>query len=159
LALTNVSENLLRREADIAVRMVRPEQEALLAKKIGTVRFGLYAHRDYLARCGTPRTVEDLRGHTLVGFDRNAALIRALRDAPALAPREDLAFRSDSALAQLAMVRAGFGIGRAAAVASVLGRDVVPVLREQYGIEVGVWIVMHEDMRENRRMRLMFDHL
>ena len=159
LALTNVTENLLAREADIAVRLVRPSQAALVAKKVGNVRFGCYAHRDYLKRRGTPRSFADLSTHTLIGFDKGGTAIKALRDLPDPLSRDDFAFRSDSALAQIAMVRAGFGIGRGADIAVRRDPDLIPLLAGQYCVEVDLWVAMHEDSRNSRRMRLMFDHL
>ena len=159
LALTNVTENLLAREADIAVRLVRPDQAALVAKKVGQVRFCCYAHRDYLKRHGTPKSFADLASHTLIGFDKGGTAIKALRDLPNPLLRDDFAFRSDSALAQIAMVRAGYGIGRGADIAARLDPDLVPLLASQYCVEVELWVAMHEDARSNRRMRLMFDHL
>ena len=159
LAATNVTQDLLQREADIAVRMVKPTQTALVARKVRKVRFGLYAHRDYLKHHGTPHTMEDLRHHTLIGFDKGAIAIKALREVPSPVSREAFAFRSDSALAQQAMVRCGFGIGRGADVAVRSDPNIIPVLADKYGIEVDMWVVMHEDARNSRRMRLMFDHL
>ena len=159
LALTNVTENLLAREADIAVRLVRPDQAALVAKKVGKVRFGCYAHRDYLKRHGTPRSFADLKSHSLIGFDKGGTAIKALRDLPDPLARDDFAFRSDSALAQIAMVRAGYGIGRGADIAARSDPDLVPLLAGQYCVEVDLWVAMHEDARASRRTRLMFDHL
>ena len=59
--MTNRNEDLLRRDADIAVRMMRPTQEALAARRIGVARIGLYAHQDYLQRFGTPKTLKTSR--------------------------------------------------------------------------------------------------
>lgn len=159
LALTNTTQNLLQREADIAVRLVRPTQAALVARKVGKVRFGFYAHRAYLARHGTPRSMEELGQHVLVGFDKGGPAIQALRNIPSPVTREGFAFRSDSALAQLALVRAGFGIGRGADLAANGEPNLVPVLPGQYRVETDLWVAMHEDARGSRRMRLMFDHL
>src|SRR6185295_15621629 len=103
--------DLLRREADIAVRMVRPTQTVLVARRVGEVRFALYAHRAYLDRHGLPETVDALAEHSLISFDKGMVLIRALRDAPTPLVREALSFRSGSAVAGLAVIRAGFGIG------------------------------------------------
>src|SRR6267154_2397268 len=76
LVLSNTMEDLLRRDADIAVRMVRPTQGALVAKHLGPIEVGLHAHRRYLARHGTPARREDLGAHALIGFDRESAPIR-----------------------------------------------------------------------------------
>jgi len=75
LLLSDRNQDLSRRDADIAVRMVRPTQKALIARRLGPVRIGLYAHRRYLARRAMPRSVEDLNAHDIIGFDRDASAI------------------------------------------------------------------------------------
>ena len=69
LVLTHRVQDLLRREADIAVRMLRPRQELLVARHVGQLRLGLHAHQRYLARHGTPNSIADLAKHSLIGFD------------------------------------------------------------------------------------------
>lgn len=158
-APTNRTEDLLRREADIAVRMVRPTQTALVARQIGEVRFALYAHRSYLDRHGVPQSIEALGEHSLIGFDKGMLFIRVLRDAVTPMAREALSFRSDSAVAQFAAIRAGFGIGRCLQGIARRDPNLVAVLASQYDVKVDLWVTMHEDQRGSRRMRLMFDHL
>jgi DNA-binding transcriptional LysR family regulator len=159
LVLTNATENLLERESDVAVRLVAPAQGALLARKIGQVRFGFYAHRDYIARHGMPRSLAELRNHALIGFDTEPVNIRVLRNTPSPISREAYALRSDSPVAQIAMGRAGFGIGRNADFIARKDPNLVPVLPEAYGMQTEMWVVMHEGQRGVRRARLMFDHL
>ena len=159
LVLTNTTENLLEREADIAVRLVPPAQDALLARKIGQVRFGFYAHRDYIGRHGMPRSLAELRDHALIGFDTEPANIRVLRNTPTPISRESYMLRCDSPLAQIAMARAAFGIGRSADFTARKDPNLVPVLSEVYGMQTEMWVVMHEGQRGVRRTRLMFDHL
>src|SRR3984957_20409953 len=81
LVLTNRVQDLLRREADIAVRMTPPRQETLIARHIGRIEIGLHASRQYLATHGTPRNIAELAQHTLIGFDRETAFIRSARKA------------------------------------------------------------------------------
>ena len=159
LALTNRAEDLTRRDADIAVRMVRPVQAALVARRIGRVSIGLFAHRDYLARRGVPRSVEELAGHSLIGFDRDGGGARSLGSGGLVFRREMFAFRSDSDAAQLAALRAGFGIG--ACQAGIAGRDpaLVAVLPREVEFGLEMWLAMHEDLRTSRRVRLVYDHL
>src|SRR5215510_4453875 len=159
LVLTNATENLLEREADVAVRLVPPAQDALVARKIGQVRFGFYAHRDYIARHGMPRSLAELQNHTLIGFDKAPTGIRGLRNNPFPIPREAYALRSDSPVALIAMNRAGFGIGGNADFIARKDPNLVPVLPEAYGMQTEMWVVIHEDQRGARRARLMFDHL
>jgi DNA-binding transcriptional LysR family regulator len=157
LDVTNRVEDLLRREADIAVRMARPAQDALLARRIGTVGVGLFAHRSYLQKHGEPTTM-DAPGHAAVGFDRDAAPIRALREMNLPFTREFFAFRSDSDLAQLAALRAGFGIGGCMFGLARRDPNLVQVLAD-VSFTMEMWVVMHEDLKSSRRMRAMFDHL
>jgi DNA-binding transcriptional LysR family regulator len=157
LVLSNRSQDLLRREADVAVRMVKPTQNALLTRKIGVLRLGLHAHPSYLRAHGAPQTLDELRAHALIGFDKTPSV----RNLPRLAfpvTRELFAFRCDSDIGQYAALRAGFGIGFCQAA---LGqRDgLLPVLRDALGLELGVWVAMHKDLKTTRRVRLMFDHL
>jgi DNA-binding transcriptional LysR family regulator len=157
LVLSNRSDDLLRREADIAVRMVRPTQEALVARKIGVVRLGLHAHPRYLKAHGVPRDLSELLRHPLIGFDK-APSVRRLGKLDMPIDREMFAFRCDNDYGQYAALKAGFGVGFCQVA---LGRrdGLVPVLAAQIKFELGMWVVMHRDLRRTRRMRLMFDHL
>lgn len=157
LVATNAVEDMLRRDADIAVRMTRPTQSGLVARRVGTIAIGLFASEDYLARRGTPRSVQDLSSHMLIGRDRDDTLDRALLE---IAPGGSLGFgfRSDSDLTQLAAVRAGIGIGVCQiALAASTGRlqRVLP----EIDFKLDAWLVMHEDLRATARVRLVFDHL
>lgn len=158
LLLSDRNQDLSRRDADIAVRMVRPAQKALIARRLGPVRIGLYAHRRYLARRAMPRNVEDLNAHDIIGFDRDAAAMRALGTGLAVS-RELFALRTDDSAAQLAHLRAGFGIGACQRGVAARSPDLVPVLAGQVGFKLEMWLVMHEDLKGSRRVRLLFDHL
>jgi DNA-binding transcriptional LysR family regulator len=157
LLLSNRSEDMLRREADIAVRMVKPTQSALVSRKVGTLRLGLHAHPRYVKTHGAPSTLEELRQHPLIGFDK-AASVRGISLPSFAANRELFSFRCDSDIGQYAALRAGFGIG---VCQCALGkRDwLVPILPQTVQFALGVWVVMHKDLKSVRRVRLMFDHL
>ncbi len=159
LALTNRNEDLARRDADIAVRMVRPTQSGLFARRIGTSRIGLYAHRDYLARYGEPRSLADLKSHCVIGFDRDGRTFRAAGDFAKRLTREDFGFRCDNDLAQLAALRTGVGIGGCQENIARRMPELIAVLPNaiQYALEI--WLVMHEDSKTTRRVRLLFDRL
>ncbi len=159
LAVSNAVEDLLRRDADIAVRMVAPAQAALVARRVGAVSLGLFARADYLEARGTPRRVEDLARHDTIGFDRETPALRQMTTRYPFLRRADFAFRSDSDLAQLAAVRAGLGVG--ACQLGIAARDprLVRVLADAFAPELPVWIVMHEDLRTSPRCRAAFDAL
>lgn len=160
LVLTNRNEDLLRRDADIAVRMVRPAQAALVARRIGRVGIGLYAHRRYAQAHGLPATLDDLAAHPVIGFDRDDMARRSIAgsDSPPTT-RETFAFRSDSDLAQLAALRAGFGIGGCQTGIAADDPDLVPVLPDAVRFELEMWLAMHEDLKAVVRVRLMYEFL
>ncbi|HEY2925776.1 LysR family transcriptional regulator [Piscinibacter sp.] len=159
LVLTNRVQDLLRREADIAVRMMRPQQESLIARRIGNIELGLHAHRAYLARRGTPRTEAALAGHALIGFDEETAFVRSLRKSLGGMRREAFALRTDSDLAQLAAIRAGYGIGACQVALAQRDSELVRVLRKQFTLQLDTWVTMHEDLRDSPRCRVTFDAL
>jgi DNA-binding transcriptional LysR family regulator len=156
LVVSNRTSDLLAREADVAVRMVKPTQTMLVTRKIGSVRLGLFAHPRYLKDHGTPRSLDALRAHPLIGFD-SVASIRTLPDLPFPITRDLFAFRSDSDVAQYAALKAGFGVGFCQIP---LGkRDGLTPLLSELRFELGIWLVMHKDAKSNRRVRLLFEHL
>ena len=159
LALSNTVDDLLGRESDIAVRNVEPTQGALVARKLSPIALGLHAHRAYLERRGTPRTVADLAQHDLIGFDRETPAIRSMAERFPSFARSSFAWRSDSDLAQLAAIRAGFGIGICQVPIARRDPHLVRILRNAVDVEMGVWIVMHEDLKSSARCRAVFDAL
>jgi len=162
MVLSDKTEDLSRRDADIAIRMIRPGQGALVARKIGAIRMGFYASEAYVARHGIPADFEALRqGHTLIGYDRERLDLEALRhvDFGSIEiDRNTFQVRTDNNVAQVASVRAGLGIG---AVQDTLARrwGLVPVMPNAFHFDLEVWVAMHENLKGSRRMRLMFDHL
>ncbi len=159
LVLSNRQEDLLRRDADIAVRMARPSQAALLARFIGVSPIFAYAHRRYLERHGRPDSVKALDDHALIGFDRAwPDLSGAESLSPAIDPNR-FALRSDNDLAQLALLRAGAGIGFCQRAVAARDPDLVPLLAQRLTFSLETWVVMHEDLKGDPRLRALFDHL
>ncbi len=158
LNLSNRQEDLIRREADIAVRMARPTQGALLARRVGSVDLKLFAHRRFIEAHGVPATFEAVLPYA-IGFDRDLQAQRALEERQLPITRDVFAFRSDNDLAQLAALRAGFGVGGCQVPIAARDPDLVRVLDDVFRYEMDVWVAMHEDLKTSRRMRLMFDWL
>lgn len=159
LVLSNSIDDLLGRQADIAIRMVEPVQQALVTRKVGAVEVGLHARRDYLDRCGVPETMEALAGYDLIGFDAQTPAIRAMAGRYPMLRRRLFALCADSDLAQLAAIRAGFGIGFCQVQVARRSPELVRVLEHDCAIELGLWIVMHEDLRASASCRAAFDAL
>jgi DNA-binding transcriptional LysR family regulator len=159
LVLTNRVQDLLRREADIAVRMTPPKQEVLLAQRVDAATLGLHAHRDYLGKRGVPRSLPELEGHSLIGFDEETPFLRAARRAVPVWSRESFSLRTDSDLAQLALIRAGCGIGVCQVAIAKRDSSLVRVLPRQFEIKLETWVTMHRDLRSSPRCRVTFDAL
>ncbi len=159
LALSNQNADLLKRDADVAVRMVRPTQKALFARRIGRVSLGLHAHRQYLQRHPEPTRLEDLAHHVVIGFDRLPAFARDLAIGGRQVTRESFNFRCDNDAAQLAALRAGIGIGVCQYGIARRDGDLVPLLTKEFTLSFEAWLVMHEDQKRVERVRAMFDHL
>ena len=159
LVLSNRNDDLLRREADIAVRMTRPVQLQLVARKVGDVPAFLYAHKSYAKRRGLPSTVGDLDGHDIIGYDAQVTALTQLDSLGIKATRDLFSLRTDSDLAQLALLRAGAGIGGMQKQLAAQESFLLPVLHEAICLPLEMWLVMHEDLRTSRRVRLMYEHL
>lgn len=159
LVLSNAVSDLLQRQADIAVRMVEPAQRALVARKVGAVTVGFHAHRDYLAARGTPRTMDELLTHDLIGMDTETPAIRAVMQRFPGLTRDAFTLRVDSDLAQLAAIRAGYGIGFCQVQIARREPDLVRVAPELFSLEFPLWVAMHEDLRGGARYRAVFDAL
>ncbi len=159
LESSNMVSNLLRREADIAVRMVRPDQATLVAKKVGAVKVGTYASRDYLARRGTPKQPMDLIGHDLIGYDKGEDIIRGFRAFGQNIDREAFAFRTDDLILQWQAARAGLGIGFFATYLCRTDPDVLSILPTLALPELPMWLTVHREIRTSQRIRTVFDFL
>lgn len=159
LVLSDQTQDLLRRDADIAVRMAQPKQAALIAKKIGRIGLGLHAHRRYLELHGTLKSLDEILQHSIIGFDQETSFVRALRDSGLGLTRDMFALRCDADLAQLAALRAGYGLGVCQFGIARRDPDLIHVLPGEFKFEIDMWLVMHKDLRNTRRTRLLFDHL
>lgn len=159
LVATDAADNLMLREADIAVRMFRPAQPDLIAKKLGEVRIVAAAHRDYLARRGTPKTLEALGDHDLLGFDRSSLIVEGARALGLDVRREDFVVRSDSQTLLFELLGAGLGIGfvqegmvrRTPGLVAILPGLPIPPLE--------VWLATHRELFTSRRIRAIYDNL
>jgi DNA-binding transcriptional LysR family regulator len=160
LVSSNQVSNLLRREADIAVRMVRPEQGTLVAKKIGSVAVGAYAHRSYLARRSPIRQPIDLLQHDLIGSDADPSILRGFQAMGYPVTRESFVLRTDDFIVQWQAVRAGVGVGFVADYMTHADPDVMAVLPGAIKVpDLPMWLAVHREIRTNRRIRAVYDFL
>jgi DNA-binding transcriptional LysR family regulator len=156
--LSNATADLLDQQVDVAVRMHRPEQKALIAKKVRSTKLGLYAHRDYLAAYGTPSSREDIEAHRFIGPDRSRADQR-VADLIAAGRHLTWSLRTDSHPAQIAAARAGLGIAVVQNGIAAREPQLVRVLPDIALPELETWIVTHENLRQVPRIAAVFEHL
>lgn len=156
LVPSDTTENLLFREADIAVRMYRPTQLDVVTRHIGSLEIGLYAAESYLARIGPVTQLEDF---DLVGYDRNDAILRGFRAAGMDIRREDFPVRCDLQSTYWELVRAGCGVGfcQRGVAARTPGVVEIPLPVEIPPLEV--WLTAPETLRLNPAVSIVWDAL
>lgn len=159
LVASNEVSNLLRREADIAVRMVQPQQASIIARRVGKVTLRACAHQDYLRRRGVPRQPNDLLAHDLIGGDRNDDTLKGFAAQGLVVGREQFAFRSDDLIVVWQAVRAGLGVGFVSEYLIRSDPAVIPVLPKLKIQPLPVWLAVHKEIRTSKRIRAVYDFL
>lgn len=152
-------ENLLYREADIAVRMIRPTQLDVLTQHLGGLRLGLFAASDYIARRGMPDQPGDLLDHDLVGLDRSEVLVDGFRSRGLPVSRSDFRLRCDHQAVNWELVRAGCGIGLGMRVVALAEPGVQQVLPGLPVPDLPIWLTCHERLRNVPRIAAVRDRL
>jgi DNA-binding transcriptional LysR family regulator len=151
-------QNLLRREADIAVRFFRPEQDDVIAVPVGRTEIGLFAHRDLVRSLPPDCTPHDLKGRYIGDIDIERTLEIAAASGHPLR-RTDFCFRSSSSVTQFAAVEAGIGLAGLLAVFAAERPALCRLFPEVVALPVEVWVCAHDDLRRSPRIRRVFDHL
>jgi len=159
LVPSDASENLLFREADIAVRTYRSTQLDVITKQIGTVEMGIYAAKSYLAKHGTPERIDDLLNHTIVGYDRDDRIIVGMRDLGWPATREFFDVRCDDQNTYWELVRAGCGVGFTQQSFASVDPLIARVLPEVELPTLPIWLAAPEVMRSTPRIKRVWDML
>lgn len=152
-------ENLLFREADIAVRMYRPTEPDLITAHVAELPLALYAAKSYLDRRGRPTTPEALLALDFVGFLTSDLILRSMRAIGIERRMGDFPIRCDDQIVYWNLVRAGCGVGGAQTGLA----DADPSV-ERLGIgpdlpSLPVWLTAPEVLRQNPRIRRVYDHL
>ncbi len=163
LDLSDKSVDLLRRDADIAVRMVQPQQEALVARRLPDIELAMYASRAYLGNRALPRNLEELaNAFDIIAPDRSEVDQQMLASLASLAPDGrplKVALRTDNHVVHMKALRAGMGVGMIQRPVGDTLPELVRLLPDYRLVMMPMWLVMHEDLRNEPRMRAVFDHL
>ena len=159
LVPSDTTENLLFREADIAVRMYRPTQLDLITRHLVDLPLGLYGAKTYLDRVGRPATADAVLALDIIGFDRSDVMLRMLHGMGITRARGDFPVRCDDQVVYWNLVRAGCGIG---GMQHLVG-DADPLVERVAPFVVlpalPVWLTAPEALRQTPRIRRVFDHL
>lgn len=161
LIASNRVDNLLEREADIAVRMVAPRQGAVIARHLADWPLGFFAHPDYLARRGgAPQPGQFVGGgHRWIGLDRSFELLDGFHAAGVAIDRHFFGLRCDNHIVNWQALCAGVGIGLATTALAATRPELVRVLPGQALPTLPVWLVAHGELRSSLRLRRVFDFL
>jgi DNA-binding transcriptional LysR family regulator len=159
LSVSNQSDNLLRRDADIAVRFFRPSQDDIIAIKVGDTSLGMYAHEDYIKRHGEPTELELSGGHIVSGNDREPLpKTGVLHGAPPKQPIR-FRFRTDFVLAREASAMAGHTMSMMFVDIAKTKPQLKRVLADRINLKQEVWLCAHEELKRSPRMRLVWEQL
>lgn len=159
LVASDETGNLLFREADIALRMYRPEQLDVITAHVANLPLGLFAAKSYLSRHGRPETLEEALQHRLVGYDTDRRLVDGMAAMGITATRESFRARTDDQAANWQLIRAGAGIGFGQ-VAAARGDPAIERLLPDLPVPpLPVWLTAHQAMRTTPRIRRVWDIL
>lgn len=159
LVASDTSENLLRREADIALRMYRPKQLDVISKHIGDLDIGAYASHGYIARRGMPGEIEDYHNHDVIGYDRSPLIIDGMRAAGLEVTPAFFAFRCDDQVVCWQMVLAGCGIGFGQFGMGDADPRVQRLTGDEPVASLPIWLTAHSELRTNAKVRRVYDWL
>ncbi|ASY55361.1 MULTISPECIES: LysR family transcriptional regulator [Sinorhizobium] len=152
------SFSLSQREADIAITIERPEQGRLVSSRLTDYTLGLYASADYLARYGTPSTVDDLKNHRRIGYVEDLIFTPSLNFSAEIMRSWDASFEISSATGQTEAVRSSAGIGILHNYIARQYPELTRVLPETT-IRRAYWTTYHESARELVRVRTVVSFL
>ncbi|WP_082358678.1 LysR family transcriptional regulator [Bosea sp. AAP35] len=156
---TDALSDLRRREADIAIRHVRPTEPELIGRLIGELNAHLYASDAWIAQHGMPRAVSDLSDATILAFDPVEQFVSHMELQGLWVGPEQCAVVSNSASALWAMTRRGIGVGVVLDVAAARMPQLRVLLPELSRVPVPLWLVTHREVQNSRRIRLVYDIL
>lgn len=156
---SNAFSDLLRREADIAIRHVKPEQPELIARLVREATASFYASADWVQAHGHPRSADEAAHLPFVGSDRSGQFLRYLRQHGLPLTEANFSCYADHSVPNWALVRQGMGIG---VVGDDMARDtpgIVRVLDDVPPVRFPIWLVTHRELRTSQPIRVVFEAL
>ena len=156
---SNALSDLRRREADIAIRHVRPDQPDLIGQLIREAPASFYASTDWVQAHGHPRSAADATQHAFVGADRSGRYLHYLHAHGLPVSEAQFSCYAEHSVAAWSLVQQGLGLGAMMDEIAEGFPGVVRVLNEVPPVRVPIWLVTHRELRTSRRIRIVFDAL
>lgn len=156
---SNALSDLLRREADIAIRHVKPEHPDLIARLVRVASAHFYASEAWVTTHGHPRSVNDAIELPFVGVDRSGQFLAHLRQHGLPLTEANFSCYAEHSMAHWALVREGMGIGVMMDEMARATPGIVRVLDDLLPVRFPVWLVCHRELRTSRRIRVVFEAL
>jgi len=156
---TDAISDLRRRDADIAIRHVRPQEPELIARLLRHASAHFYASSDWVAKNGHPRSANDALKHRFIGHDRDGRYLTLLQDCGLQLTESHFSVLAENTVVSWQMVRQGLGIGVTMEEIAALTPSVVRVLDDIAPITFPLWLVTHRELHTARRIRVVFDLL
>jgi DNA-binding transcriptional LysR family regulator len=157
---TNEERDLNRREADIAIRNFRPTQPELIVKRLCSVRGHLYAAKSYLQQLDNPQSIEELNKANFIDTEKPGRLMTLLNSQGFNLTKQNFPVISNSHIVQWELVKQGVAI---TATVEEIGDNEPLVERVVISnlplITMDLWLVTHNELKTNRRIRRVFDFL
>lgn len=154
---SDAMSDLLRREADIAIRHLKPEQPDLIARHIREVEAHYYASKDWVRQNGHPRTAEEAARLPFVGSDRSGQYLAFLRHHGLPLTEASFSCYASNTAAHWALVSQGLGIGPMMKEIAEATPNMVRVLDDVPPVRFPIWLVTHRELRTARRIRVVFE--
>jgi len=156
---TNAMSDLLRREADIAIRHVKPEQPDLITRHVREASASFYASKEWVQVYGHPRTAEEAADLPFVGSDRTGQYLSYLQQHGLPLSEKNFSCYADHSMANWSLVRQGMGIGAMMDEIALDTPDTVRVLDDVPEVRFPIWLVSHRELRTSRRIQVVFEAL
>lgn len=158
IRLDNGLVDLMKRDADIAIRLARPVGRGLAARRVGALKFGLFASRAYVESHGVLTGPDDILRHRLVTFVWDSSSggegwRRLIESHP------QIAFTSNSSMAQVQAIRAGYGVGMLPTYVQEEYPELVAVLAGEDWPQRDIWLVADRDVKRSARVRTVYDEI
>ena len=153
------AQDLRRREADIAIRNLKPEQPDLIARFIREATAHFYAAEDWVHANGHPRSAADATRCAFVGSDRSGRYLAYLRQHGLPVAESNFSCYVDHTTTHWALVQQGLGIGAMMDEIACATPGMVRVLDDVPPVRFPIWLVTHRELRTSRRIRVVFDWL